>query len=492
MKKLSLIFLLVFCVFISTISQSFAAINFTLTPIKYELELAPWETITLPASIRNNGTDSVTLPTATSDFIASGENGQPKFVRKSELVFPEQQLSTWISLEKENITVWAGQEVSMNFTINVPENASPGWHYGAVFFKRPASEVSSSWNIGINVDYGIIILVNVEGETDIEWEIDTPIISNQSTWSSGYFSTHTGDISSNPENGSWYLGKDENGNDTYLKPDSCPLGDFTTSRFDKKCFWEVNNDSENIEDSKESSLFESDFLIQFDFPIKNIGNTHIKPVGKVTLIDDKGNTIKAIGKETLTNEAWAIIGEKIVDYIPINDGGGNILPKTKRVFISEWKWFPYKAYDDSGNQIINYWSPSNYYSMRNKDSIGFLMPWQRINEVVKQKYITANTEIVYLDENGKEVNFNAAQEFPIQYVQQEIHTNPYVILGLLLLLTATLILWFMLKRYFILLKRNKCWKCKEKIKSHWETCPYCETIQNKKQHKKYLKQKEED
>lgn len=48
------------------------AINFTVTPIRYELELNPGESITLPASIRNNGTGAVTLPTATSDFMTNG------------------------------------------------------------------------------------------------------------------------------------------------------------------------------------------------------------------------------------------------------------------------------------------------------------------------------------------------------------------------------------------------------------------------------------
>lgn len=65
LRTISILFLL--CV-IST--QSFAAINFTLTPIRYELEMAPGETKTLPASIKNNSLDTVTLPTATSDFVA--------------------------------------------------------------------------------------------------------------------------------------------------------------------------------------------------------------------------------------------------------------------------------------------------------------------------------------------------------------------------------------------------------------------------------------
>jgi len=67
--------------------------------------MAPGESKTLPASIKNNGTGSVFLPTATSDFISNGVGGTPSFVRKSELVFPDQQLSTWISLSSSGITL---------------------------------------------------------------------------------------------------------------------------------------------------------------------------------------------------------------------------------------------------------------------------------------------------------------------------------------------------------------------------------------------------
>lgn len=86
----------------------------------------------------------------------------PAFVRKSELVFEDQQLSTWISLSEPSITLAPGEEKSINFTIQVPEDATPGGHYAAVFFKNPGSETSAGGNIGINVDYGILILLKVK------------------------------------------------------------------------------------------------------------------------------------------------------------------------------------------------------------------------------------------------------------------------------------------------------------------------------------------
>ncbi len=107
MKFFSLAGVLLFIIFANIFhtTQTFAAINFTVTPIKYQLDLDPGETVTLPASITNNGPDTVVMPTAISDFTVRDNSGTPRFVRKSELVFPDQQLSEWMTLSQDSVTV---------------------------------------------------------------------------------------------------------------------------------------------------------------------------------------------------------------------------------------------------------------------------------------------------------------------------------------------------------------------------------------------------
>jgi hypothetical protein len=497
-----LFFLLLLTVSLSY-TQVFSAINFGVTPIKYELTMAPWESKTLPMSIRNNGTESVTMPTSNSDFTSSGLGWTPKFVRKSELVFPDQQLSSWITIEDSSLTAAAGEQVTTNFTIDVPTTATPGWHYGAVFFKRQSGEVSSGGNIWIDVDYGIIILVNVEWDVIVDVEIDEPIISNKGNWdfkwSGDQWLFDDGFFSYTPNTQSWYVWDDSSGQAVYQNPDSCPLGDFTTSKYDNKCFSiteaitprtdDVVTEDDINSNPGDNNWIPDDFNVSFDFPLNNIGNTHIKPTWKIVLKDENWNIIKAVWKESVANEQGAIIWENIVDYIPINDQGGNVLPKTQRVFESEWRWFPYKVWDDDGNKIIQYWSPSEYYTEKNKQDAGFLMLWERVSESRQHKTITAEIELIYYDEEWNPIEFTSAQEFPVQYIEQRVTTNPYAVLALLLVFTAGLFLWFGMRWFLVLFKRNKCWNCKEKIKSHWETCPHCSAIQDKKKHKAYEEQK---
>ncbi len=492
-------------------STSHAAIDYTVTPIRYELELQPWESITLPASIRNNGSETVTLPITTSDFQSSGPGWVPSLVRKSELVFPDQELSAWITLWFENLTLSPWEEWTINFTIDVPTTATPGGHYWAVLFKSPGKE--SGWGqISINVDYGIIILVNVSWEIFVGVEIDDPIISggwtgwywtnlnplNPNSWvvqNTSTWVTYKEDITpyvQNPDNW-WYIGVDDLWKPIFIYPDTCPLWDFTTSRYDKKCFWTTDPDlfSENgiPNDLREWILFQDDFEVKFQFPIKNTWNTHIKPSGKVVLKDENW-VLKAIGREVVANDRGAIINQKIVDYIPINDQWGNILPQTKRIFESNWEWFPYKTFDDQWNPVVNYWSPSEYYTQKNKDEAGFLMFWERVSENRTHKNITADIELVYYDEDGNPIEFNTSKTFTVQYIEQVVSVNPYIILSLLLIATAVLLILWAIRWWVVLFKENRCWNCSEKIKSHWKTCPHCKVVQNKRQHREFQKEKE--
>jgi len=61
-----------------------------------------------------------------------------------------------------------------------------------------------------------------------------------------------------------------------------------------------------------------DFQVNLKIPVENNGNTHIKPTGKIYLYDGD-EQLKKIGKESILNENGAFMGEKIVDYIPVND-----------------------------------------------------------------------------------------------------------------------------------------------------------------------------
>lgn len=495
MKILKYIILLVIALFLIWINNSYSAINFNVSPIKYEIEMSPWSSIIKTAQIRNNWTWAVTIYTWKSDFESSWTSWTPRFVRYSELVHPDQQLSTWLTIDTPQFIINAWEEKTINFQISIPTNATPGWHYWAIFFKNPNSASTSwpsSWTWGIlinadywiNVDYWILLLVNVSWEVSSTWSV-WPIIITPPPWNWWWGSWDWWWW------GWWYSDREK---------DNCPLWDLTKSRYDNKCIDNIfdnsdelddtsnenwnnnwswteewnNNQWDNLNNSDTDNLDEEDFEIWFEIPFKNEWNTHIKLEWNIVLTDEDWNQIKWIWKEFIKNKDWAVLWERIVDYIPVNDSDWKILPWTERVFQCEWKWFPYEDRNEKWEIIIKNWNPSEYYTDINKNKRSFLMFWERVAEREQHKKINADFNLSYLNEKWEEIEFNSAKEFYIDYTEEYIWLNPYV----------TIPIWFFVFLIFIwililLLRRRKCSSCNKRIKKDIRICLYCWTNQDK-------------
>ena len=119
------------------------------------------------------------------------------------------------------------------------------------------------------------------------------------------------------------------------------------------------------------------------------------------------------------------------------------------------------------------------------------MFWERICTRKQHKKITALIDISYVNQDGDTIEFNSAQDFYIDYTEQYIGLNLYVVFG-------WWILWFILLLFFLIKLRSKrkCVnkECNKKIKKDMKICPYCGTKQisewdNEKKHKDILKKK---
>ncbi|MDQ7009667.1 MAG: hypothetical protein Q9M94_05240, partial [Candidatus Gracilibacteria bacterium] len=345
------------------------------------------------------------------------------------------------------------------------------------------SSNSTGSKVGINVDYGILILLKVNGEIVIDIEVENNNIrisggnSNLNNYTPKTFSTNGG-YSSNSKK-EYNLVGDGTKKSILFKKDKC-LFDFTDSNFDGKCYnnpkkiiditiLKKENIDENpndlsVEKKEENSEEENNFNISFSIPINNKGNTHIKTTGEINLFDEDGNQINQIGKKIIVNEKGAIIGEEIVNYLPINDNEGNILPGTKRIFKPEWKGFPYKEYSQElGKEIIKYKNPGEFYSEKSDKGDFRLMFWERIGYEKDTKKITAKFDISYDNEKGEEISFPSAQEFNITYTRKYIGYNYYFIFGIIILIILAIL--FLIIFFWIIGLITKKKKKLKKIKN---------------------------
>ncbi len=442
MKYLKYIIIFI-SLFFFYISNTFANINLTVSPIKYEINAYTWDVITKQAILYNYSDSIQNITTWKSDFQANWTTWDPQFVRKSELVYPDQELASWIDIDIDNFSLNPWEKKEINFTITVPDNATPGWHYAWVFFKNNNSDNSSWTKVWINIDYWVLVLVNVDWKIIEKAEVETTIIS-------------------------WWWGR------SALTKDKCPLWDLTSSYYDWKCiddlwiYWNIDKNIDKLNDIDNNNLELSDFNINFSIPFINDWNVHIKPTWTITLTDEDWNIIKWIWKKIVTNNNWAIVWEQIVDYLPINDNNWNVLPSTKRIFWTDWKWFPYEWYDEKWKKVIKYWTPEEYYTKQNIEERWFLMPWERVNERINNEKINANIELWYTNQDWENIEFNSAQEFYVNYKEKYIWLNPYFFLIIILILLLILLLWLIFRK-----KTIKCIECNKKIDKDMKICPYC-------------------
>ncbi len=421
-----LIFINLFsCIFIDT---SFATgIDLSYSPVKYELDGNKGDSLTRTATFYNNTDKTLTIDTGKSDFISNGTSGVPQFVKKSELAYPDQQLASWITISTPSFIIGPHSSHDISFTINIPQDAPPGGHYWAVFFKYRWVNSATGVGVWVNVDYGIIILLNIWGVVTMNGGVNAPWITI--SWPGGAI-------------------KEDNASTI----NTCILVDIVNWSFNSSCIVDIPKIFDvwvRTLSNISSSDYESWglFAIDFNIPFTNSGTTHIKPEGEITLIDENWKQLLWIGKESIKNDLGAIIWEKVTDYLPFNDSDGNVLPWTTRVFNPIWNGFPYKSYDDQGNQIIKYWSPWEYYAKKLTEKNWYIQFWQEVRSIEKHQTITAKIDVSYIGKDGKWVSSKIIRTFPISYTADTIGINPFVAL-IILIVFIIFCIWLIRRCFF--------------------------------------------
>lgn len=182
----------------------------------------------------------------------------------------------------------------------------------------------------------------------------------------------------------------------------------------------------------------------------NSGNVHIRPKGKITLLDENNVPLKSIGRESIVDENGVIVSEQTVDYLPLNNEDGAVLPGSSRTFVPTWQGYVEEYTDRYGKKQYRYLTPSEKSAGRSLNAP--LYPWQKLTTKRVQKPLTAQIEIEYDDENGKKVTLNSAPKFIAVYDEARVTLN-YIPLALVVLPIAALFGWMVY--YIAILKRRR-------------------------------------
>ncbi len=138
----------------------FAAIGISVAPIKYKFEVDPGQTVDSSIVVSNPNEFSIKVRAEFQDFKVTEDNNIQWL--PSDIENPH-KMSDWIKIRRDTISLKPKEDVSIPFKIQVPQKATAGGKYAAVFFTGVLAE-GEGGNIGAVPRVGALIILNVKGD----------------------------------------------------------------------------------------------------------------------------------------------------------------------------------------------------------------------------------------------------------------------------------------------------------------------------------------
>jgi hypothetical protein len=152
-KKILLYFILVFALMISGYNSVSAM---TISPVRYEIQGDPGQTLVKEMTIINEDNTSAMYYSSFANFEAQGETGSATFVE------PKDDIGTWMTTD-EQVSLLPGEQKTVSFSVKIPENAEPGGHFGVIFWGTSPENNAGGKQLAVSAKTGLLVLLTVNG-----------------------------------------------------------------------------------------------------------------------------------------------------------------------------------------------------------------------------------------------------------------------------------------------------------------------------------------
>ena len=153
-------------------AQSTDATALTITPPFFELNVSPGDSWSSAIKVVNANASDLRVHAAVMGFAASDDQGHGNFIPLSELADDGDALANWITVSDSSVNVLRGGAADVPFSIAVPQNASPGGHYGAILIGTGSSGGQPGVSqVGVSSFISALIFVRVAGDVTESAEI---------------------------------------------------------------------------------------------------------------------------------------------------------------------------------------------------------------------------------------------------------------------------------------------------------------------------------
>lgn len=388
-------------------------IDMSVSPIRDEFTAIPGTPISRNIQYTNNSNAPYLVYITTEDCVPSGDYGTPICKKQTGTWTNPEFSSTWIHIDGDTtFTVPPKWSRTITYTVNAPTNAAPGGHYGAIFFNNPDTLDPGANSVGMIRRIWTLYMMKIPGEIRVDTELGDILVDGPGGWIG---------------NGTTWWDNGFNSAPNFL--------DTLIKKWQWKPMWE-----EIIQEMNplwDKPMLEKDnFAVTLKVPVKNDGNIHVKPTGKVYLYEDDGKQLEKIGKESIVDENGVYLWERIVDYLPINDEQWSVLPNTERVYQVNWLGFGYEERDPKTNEMwIKFETPRSYYSRLTEENAQFIYPWEKLAIRKMDKTLTAKVEFTYNDITKNE-NVTRTMDVPVKiaytYIAKTLNYGMLTLVGFIL------------------------------------------------------------
>lgn len=136
-------------------------VGIQMRPAIIEERVDPGETRTFSITATNIADEERTFYLSAYDITGIDVGGVPQFANEGEKT--PYELSSWITLPANLIVLQPNESRSISFSVRVPTDASPGSHFGGVFFEaKPEQSLETGAAVGARV--GTVVSLRISGD----------------------------------------------------------------------------------------------------------------------------------------------------------------------------------------------------------------------------------------------------------------------------------------------------------------------------------------
>lgn len=167
LKKICTAFFISVVLFSAVPLYAQESLTLSVTPTLFQIAVEPGEVWKSSVKVVNSNPYDLTVYAEPVNFEAEGEAGHGRFMPLIHEEEKESTLAGWIDITSDPIVIPQEQSKEVEFTVTVPDNASPGGHFASIMVgTRPPEDSDSRLAVSTSQIISALFFMRVSGDVE--------------------------------------------------------------------------------------------------------------------------------------------------------------------------------------------------------------------------------------------------------------------------------------------------------------------------------------